>query len=88
MRIGAVARHNSLFFRQAATTDRIAERVIYNLDVVISVGYRAKSHRSTQFRIWATQRLRGYIVKGFALAACVGNGRFGKCGDRLEFSRT
>jgi hypothetical protein len=39
----------------------------YNLDVVISVGYRVKSHRGTQFRIWATQRLREYIVKGFTL---------------------
>jgi len=39
----------------------------YNLDVVISVGYRVKSHRGVQFRIWATQRLREYIVKGFAL---------------------
>ena len=39
----------------------------YNLDVIISVGYRVKSHRGTQFRIWATQRLREYIIKGFAL---------------------
>ncbi|MDD5055982.1 MAG: virulence RhuM family protein [Candidatus Peribacteraceae bacterium] len=39
----------------------------YNLDVIISVGYRVKSQRGTQFRIWATQRLREYIVKGFAL---------------------
>lgn len=39
----------------------------YNLDVVISVGYRVKSLRRAQFRIWATQRLREYIVKGFAL---------------------
>lgn len=39
----------------------------YNLDVVISVGYRVKSPQGTQFRIWATQRLRDYIIKGFAL---------------------
>ena len=39
----------------------------YNLDVIISVGYRVRSHRGTQFRIWATQRLREYIVKGFVL---------------------
>ena len=39
----------------------------YNLDVVISVGYRVKSHRGVQFRIWATQRLREYIVKGFVM---------------------
>jgi hypothetical protein len=39
----------------------------YNLDVIISVGYRVKSLRGTQFRIWATQRLKEYIIKGFAL---------------------
>lgn len=39
----------------------------YNLDVIISVGYRVKSHRGVQFRQWATQRLREYIIKGFAL---------------------
>jgi hypothetical protein len=39
----------------------------YNLDVIISVGYRVKSHRGTQFRIWSTQRLREYIIKGFTL---------------------
>lgn len=39
----------------------------YNLDVIISIGYRVKSYQGTQFRIWATQRLREYIIKGFAL---------------------
>ncbi|MFA5343599.1 MAG: virulence RhuM family protein [Kiritimatiellia bacterium] len=39
----------------------------YNLDAIISVGYRVNSIRGTQFRIWATQRLREYIVKGFTL---------------------
>ena len=39
----------------------------YNLDVIISVGYRVKSMQGTQFRIWATQRLKDYIIKGFAL---------------------
>jgi hypothetical protein len=39
----------------------------FNLDVIISVGYRIKSHRGTQFRIWATQRLREYLIKGFTL---------------------
>lgn len=39
----------------------------YNLDVIISVGYRVKSHQGTLFRIWATQRLREYIIKGVAL---------------------
>src|SRR3989338_4909086 len=48
---------------------RQVERVVefYNLDMIISVGYRIKSHIATRFRQWATQRLREYIVKGFAL---------------------
>lgn len=49
--------------------DRKVERELeyYNLDVIISVGYRVKSQQGTQFRIWATQRLKEYIIKGFAL---------------------
>ena len=39
----------------------------YNLDMIVSVGYRIKSHIATRFRQWATQRLREYIVKGFVL---------------------
>ena len=39
----------------------------YNLDVIIAVGYRVKSPRGTQFRIWATERLREYLVKGFTM---------------------
>ena len=48
---------------------RQVEREIehYNLDVIISVGYRVKSKQGTQFRIWATQRLREYLVQGYAL---------------------
>ncbi len=41
--------------------------IYYNLDVIISVGYRVKSKRGTQFRIWATNRLRDYLVKGYAI---------------------
>lgn len=47
----------------------------YNLDVVISVGYRVKSQQGTQFRIWATQRLKEYIIKGFALNDEQGNAK-------------
>lgn len=48
---------------------RRVERSIrhYNLDVIISIGYRVKSHRGTQFRQWATQRLREYLIKGFTM---------------------
>lgn len=49
--------------------ERQVEREIehYNLDVIISVGYRVKSLRGTQFRIWATERLREYLIKGFTM---------------------
>ena len=49
--------------------DRQVSRTVdfYNLDMIISVGYRIKSHVATRFRQWATQRLREYIVKGFVL---------------------
>lgn len=49
--------------------NRQVEREIehYNLDVIISVGYRVKSLRGTQFRIWATERLREYLIKGFTM---------------------
>ncbi|MBX3042720.1 MAG: virulence RhuM family protein [Candidatus Kapabacteria bacterium] len=40
---------------------------LYNLDVIISVGYRVKSLRGTQFRIWATERLKEYLIKGFTM---------------------
>jgi hypothetical protein len=48
---------------------KIVERLVklYNLDAIISVGYRINSLRGTQFRIWATRKLREYIVKGFVL---------------------
>jgi hypothetical protein len=57
-------------FRQVRLEgQREVERDIdyYNLDVIISVGYRVKSAQGTQFRIWATQRLKEYLVKGFIL---------------------
>ncbi len=55
--------------RHGAIEDKTQSKEVnfYNLDVIISVGYRVKSVRGTQFRIWATQRLREYLVKGFAL---------------------
>jgi hypothetical protein len=54
-------------FRHAADDGKTYDTQFYNLDVIISVGYRVKSQRGTQFRIWATQRLKEYIVKGFSL---------------------
>jgi hypothetical protein len=54
-------------FRTTASDGKNYKTSYYNLDVVISVGYRVKSQQGTQFRIWATQRLKEYIIKGFAL---------------------
>ncbi len=54
-------------FRTTASDGKSYDVNYYNLDVIISVGYRVKSHQGTQFRIWATQRLREYIVMGFTL---------------------
>lgn len=54
-------------FRTTATDGKNYEMTYYNLDVIISVGYRVKSHQGTKFRQWATTRLREYIVKGFTM---------------------
>ena len=54
-------------YAQTAADGKTYQTAYYNLDVIIAVGYRVKSHRGTQFRQWATQRLREYIVKGFTL---------------------
>jgi len=54
-------------YARTAADGKTYQTVYYNLDVIIAVGYRVKSQRGTQFRIWATQRLREYIVKGFTL---------------------
>jgi hypothetical protein len=49
--------------------NREVSRIVdhYNLEAILAVGYRVRSHRGTQFRIWATERLREYLIKGFAM---------------------
>jgi hypothetical protein len=54
-------------YRTTAADGKSYTTSYYSLDVIISVGYRVKSHRGTQFRIWATQRLREYLIKGFTI---------------------
>jgi death-on-curing family protein len=54
-------------FRHTGKDGKSYEVQCYNLDVIISVGYRVKSKRGTQFRQWATQRLKDFLVKGFTL---------------------
>lgn len=54
-------------FRRTGSDGKKYTVKYYNLDVIISVGYRVKSHRGTQFRIWATKQLKEYIIKGFVM---------------------
>ena len=54
-------------FAYTASDGKTYQVDFYNLDVIISVGYRVKSLRGTQFRIWATSILKEYMKKGFAL---------------------
>jgi hypothetical protein len=54
-------------FATTASDGKVYDVDYYNLDMIISVGYRVKSHRGTQFRIWATKVLRDYMQKGFAM---------------------
>ena len=52
------------FFATTASDGKIYQVAYYNLDMIISIGYRVKSYRGVQFRIWATQILKEYLVKG------------------------
>jgi len=62
---GEISEQSNLQKMQIANSDRPV--VFYDLDVVISVGYRIKSRQGVQFRRWATQRLREYLVQGYAI---------------------
>ena len=55
------------FAHMGKDADQTYQTVLYNLDVIISVGYRVKSQRGTQFRIWANKILKEYLVKGYAV---------------------
>jgi hypothetical protein len=55
------------YFEHTAEDGKNYKTQRYNLDVIISVGYRVKSQRGTQFRQWATQRLKDYLVEGYAI---------------------
>ena len=68
-------------FRTTAGDGKNYTTSFYNLDVIISTGYRVKSQQGTQFRIWATKVLREYIIKGFAMdddRLKQGSSQFGK----------
>lgn len=78
-------------FRTTAADGKNYNTAYYNLDVVISVGYRVKSLRGTQFRIWATERLREYLIKGFTMNDDLlkqGGGYFEELLDRIRDIRS
>ncbi|MBC8346866.1 MAG: virulence RhuM family protein, partial [Candidatus Marinimicrobia bacterium] len=52
---------------QVAADGKVRKMNFYNLDMIISVGYRVKSNTATQFRIWATNTLRDHLVKGYTI---------------------
>ncbi|MBO7287377.1 MAG: virulence RhuM family protein, partial [Bacteroidales bacterium] len=54
-------------FRTTAKDGKNYSTTFYNLDMIISLGYRIKSSIATKFRIWATQRLKEYMIKGFTM---------------------
>lgn len=84
---GAVVRN----FRTTAADGKNYITGYYNLDVVISVGYRVKSLRGTQFRMWATERLREYLLKGFTMNDELlkqGGGYFEELLDRIRDIRS
>ena len=62
---GELEKESNVHFLHIANSDKPV--AFYNLDVIISVGYRVKSQRGTQFRQWATQRLKEYLVQGYAI---------------------
>jgi hypothetical protein len=79
------------FFRTTAADGKNYNTTHYNLDVVISVGYRVRSLRGTQFRIWATERLREYLIKGFTMNDDLlkqGGGYFEELLDRIRDIRS
>jgi len=65
---GELAEHSvSSVLEHTAADGKIYKTKFYNLDAIISVGYRVNSTQATHFRIWATERLREYIIKGFTM---------------------
>ena len=55
------------FFATTATNGKVYQVEYFNLDTIISAGYRVNSKRGTQFRIWATQTLKDHLVKGYTI---------------------
>ena len=67
---GELNKESNLHFLQIAFSDKPV--IIYSLDVIISVGYRVKSQRGTQFLIWANRILKEYLLKGYDVVYHIG----------------
>ena len=74
-------------FRTTAADGKSYDTSFYNLDVIISVGYRVKSKRATQFRIWANKVLKDYLLKGYAVNQRIENleRRVSATEDKIDF---
>lgn len=88
---GELAAESNVQKMHIANSDKPVE--FYSLDVIISVGYRVKSLRGTQFRIWANSVLREYLIKGFAmnddlLKSSGGGGYFEELLERIRDIRS
>ena len=65
---------------QVEGSRRVTRQIdLYNLDAIIAVGYRVNSHMATWFRIWATQALKAYLLKGYAF-----NARLNQLEDKMD----
>jgi hypothetical protein len=75
-------KESNMHFLHIANADKPA--AFYSLDVIISVGYRVKSQRGTQFRIWATKILREYLLKGVAIHRPASKAELANVEERLK----
>lgn len=82
---GELNENSNVHFLHIANSDKPIK--LYNLDVIISVGYRVKSKRGTQFRIWANSVLKDYLLKGYSINKRLENleQRVSKTEDKIEF---
>lgn len=81
---GELDEKSNVHFLYIANSDKPVK--FYSLDVIISIGYRVKSQRGTQFRIWANRVLRDYLIKGYALSDRVGKENYNELRRLLQLT--
>lgn len=82
---GELDEKTNVHFLHIANSDKPVK--FYSLDVIISVGYRVKSQRGTQFRIWASRILKDYLIKGYALSDRVSKENYNERRRLLQLTR-